>query len=75
MTVSWDEFLYRFRLHLLPKGSVRIRHFGFLAHRRRSTLLPLCFAALGAVPVPMEPKTTAQESHPLWQVWWTDGGH
>jgi hypothetical protein len=47
MTVSLDEFLRRFLLHLLPKGFVRIRHFGFLANRRRSTLLPLCFAALG----------------------------
>ena len=67
MTVSLDEFLRRFLLHLLPKGFVRIRHFGFLANRRRSTLWPLCFAALGTVPVPMEPETTAQESHPLWR--------
>ena len=67
MTVSLDEFLRRFLLHLLPKGFVRIRHFGFLANRRRSTLLPLCFAALGTVPAPMEPETTAQESHPLWR--------
>ena len=67
MTVSLDKFLRRFLLHLLPKGFVRIRHFGFLANRRRSTLLPLCFAALGTVPVPMEPETTAQESDPLWR--------
>jgi len=67
MTVSLDEFLRRFLLHLLPKGFVRIRHFGFLANRRRSTLLPLCFAALGKVPAPSEPETTAQESDPLWR--------
>jgi hypothetical protein len=67
MTLSLDEFLRRFLLHLLPKGFVRIRHFGFLANRRRSTLRPLCLAALGTVPVPMEPETTAQESHPLWR--------
>src|SRR5215472_8013434 len=42
MTLSLDEFLTRFLLHLLPKGFVRIRHFGFLANRRRATLLPLC---------------------------------
>ncbi len=36
MTLSLDEFLRRFLLHLLPKGFVRIRHFGFLANRRRS---------------------------------------
>jgi hypothetical protein len=31
LTVSLDEFLRRFLLHLLPKGFVRIRNFGFLA--------------------------------------------
>jgi hypothetical protein len=68
MTLSLDEFLRRFLLHLLPKGFVRIRHFGFLANRRRSTLLPLCFAALATVPSPTEPETPAtQESNPLWR--------
>jgi hypothetical protein len=67
MTVSRDECLRRFLLHLLPKGFVRIRHFGFLANRRRSRLLPLCFAALGAVPSQIEPQTSpTQESDPLW---------
>ncbi len=66
MTLSRDEFLRRFLLHLLPKGFVRIRHFGFLANRRRSRLLPLCFAALGTVPSQIAPETAAQESDPLW---------
>src|SRR5215469_15374490 len=48
MTLSLDKFLTRFLLHLLPKGFVRIRNFGFLATRRRATLLPLCFQLLGA---------------------------
>lgn len=52
MTLSLDEFLSRFLLHLLPKGFVRIRNFGFLANRRRSTLLPLCRQLLGVVPQP-----------------------
>jgi hypothetical protein len=47
MTLSLDEFLRRFLLHLLPKAFVRIRNFGFLANRRRATLLPLCFQLLG----------------------------
>jgi Putative transposase/Transposase zinc-binding domain len=37
-----DEFLRRFLLHVLPRGFVRIRHFGFLASRRRGHLLPRC---------------------------------
>jgi hypothetical protein len=52
MTLSLDEFLRRFLLHLLPKGFVRIRNFGFLANRRRSTLLPLCFHSFGSAQEP-----------------------
>ena len=47
LTVSLDEFLRRFLWHVLPKGFVRIRHFGFLANRKRATNLPLCFQLLG----------------------------
>jgi hypothetical protein len=36
LTLPVDEFLRRFLLHLLPRGFVRIRYFGFLATRRRS---------------------------------------
>jgi hypothetical protein len=46
MTLSVDEFLRRFLLHLLPRGFVRIRNFGFLANRQRALLLPLCFHLL-----------------------------
>jgi hypothetical protein len=58
MTLSLDEFLHRFLLHLLPKGFVRIRHFGFLANRQRANLLPLCFAALGPIPSPDPPQAS-----------------
>jgi len=46
MRLALNEFLRRFFLHVLPRGFVRIRHFGFFAHRRRATLLPLCFTLL-----------------------------
>src|ERR1700719_4772739 len=52
MTLAIDEFLRRFLLHLLPKGFVRIRNFGFLANRKRATTLPLCFQLLGSAPTP-----------------------
>ncbi len=42
MTLAATEFLRRFFLHVLPKGFVRIRHFGFLANRFRSNRLALC---------------------------------
>jgi hypothetical protein len=50
MTIHADEFLRRFFLHVLPRGFVRIRNFGFLANRRRSKLLPLCRELLAASP-------------------------
>jgi len=60
MTLSIEEFLRRFLLHVLPRGFVRIRHFGFLAPRRRARLLPLCFQLLksttgSALPQPPTP--------------------
>jgi hypothetical protein len=50
MTLTACEFLRRFFLHVLPKGFVRIRHFGFLANRRRKELLERCRRLL---PVPV----------------------
>jgi hypothetical protein len=52
LTLPVGEFLSRFLMHLLPQGFVRIRHFGFLANRRRAALLPLCFQLLGAAQEP-----------------------
>ena len=42
MTLVATEFLRRFFLHVLPKGFVRIRHFGFLANCFRAPRLSLC---------------------------------
>jgi hypothetical protein len=41
MTLDAVEFLRRFLLHVLPKGFMRIRHFGFLANRSRKKKLAL----------------------------------
>jgi len=50
MTLSGDEFLRRFLIHVLPRGFVRIRFFGFLSRRMRARLLPVCRMLTGAVP-------------------------
>jgi hypothetical protein len=42
MTLAATEFLRRFFLHVLPKGFVRIRQFGFLTSRFRKVRLQLC---------------------------------
>jgi hypothetical protein len=62
MSLPVDEFLRRFLLHLLPRGFVRIRNFGFLANRQRSALLPLCFRLLRS-PAPAS-GATSQASEP-----------
>ena len=46
MSLSVEEFLRRFLLHVLPRRFVRIRYFGFFAHRRRAECVPLCAALL-----------------------------
>jgi len=59
MTLSAQEFLRRFLLHVLPDGFVRIRSFGFLANRRRATLLPHCQRLLLENPKPPAPALTS----------------
>jgi hypothetical protein len=69
MTLPVNEFLRRFLLHVLPPGFVRIRHFGFLAHRRRGTSLPLCFQLLaesGKVPAQTRAEEDGSASPPPW---------
>jgi hypothetical protein len=68
MTVTADEFLRRFILHVLPHGFVRIRFFGFLANRRRKTLLPLCQQLL-RMPVPSCPNAALPKANSaaLWR--------
>jgi len=66
LTLSLDEFLRRFLLHVLPKGFVRIRNFGFLANRRRATLLPLCFHLLGSAPQAEQDISGSKDSSDRW---------
>jgi hypothetical protein len=47
MTLSAEEFMRRFLLHVLPRGFQRIRQFGLLANRRRGKLAR-CRQLLGA---------------------------
>ena len=59
LSLSVNEFLFRFLLHILPQGFVRIRNFGFLANRKRNTFLPLCFQLL---PATQEPRAEGHAS-------------
>ena len=68
MTVSGEEFLRRFFLHVLPKGFVRIRFCGFLANCRRKDLLPLAQRLLEASP-PQASATPAVTEPQLPSAW------
>lgn len=55
MTLPASEFLHRFIQHVLPRGFVRIRHFGFLINRFRTPMLALARQLLNSMPQPREP--------------------
>src|SRR5205809_21239 len=57
MTLTAEEFIRRFLLHVVPGGFVRIRHFGFLANRTRRAKLARCRALLAQPPAPLAPPT------------------
>ena len=50
MTLTAGEFLRRFCQHVLPRGFVRIRHFGYLANARRTALIALARKQLACQP-------------------------
>jgi putative transposase/transposase-like zinc-binding protein len=66
MTLEATEFLRRFFLHVLPKGFVRIRQFGFLASRFRAARLNLCRRLLAAGPLPATPDDAPPEDISIW---------
>ena len=53
MTLSPQEFMRRFLLHVLPGGFHRIRHYGLLANGSRRDNLALARELLGATPPPV----------------------
>ena len=75
MTLSAEEFIRRFLLHVLPRGFHRIRHCGFLASRHRQRKLALCRRLLGMPPpeAPPAPPPDYRDRYeeltgdPLWQ--------
>jgi hypothetical protein len=59
MTLEGVEFLRRWVTHVLPRGFVKIRHYGLLANRHRASRLAACRRLLwasGSVPVARVPE-------------------
>jgi len=61
MTLTAEEFIRRFLLHVLPKGFARIRHYGCMANRCRRQCAALCRTLLEAdEPAPSEPEAVRE---------------
>ena len=54
MTLSAEEFIRRFLIHVLPDGFQRIRYYGFLSNCHREEKLALCRQLLGMAAVDPE---------------------
>jgi hypothetical protein len=67
MTLTATEFLRRFVQHVLPRGFVRIRQFGFLANSCRTTRLALARQLLTVTPKPREPSAESRSEARTWQ--------
>ena len=61
ITITAVEFIRRFLLHSLPKGFVRIRHYGFLANRNRSENLNCIRQLMGMGDLPQKQLACVEE--------------
>jgi hypothetical protein len=67
LTLPAPEFLRRFLLHVVPRGFMRIRHYGLTANSQRGHQLRRCRELLGigeAAHTPTDPATPTAESSP-----------
>ena len=63
MSLDNLEFIRRFSMHILPKGLVRIRHFGILGSSAKQVTIPLIHRKLG-VPLPEKEPRVLTEYNP-----------
>ncbi len=66
MTLTSEEFIRRFLLHVLPEGFKRIRYYGFLCNRYREQKLARCRELLGMAarsPLPDEQSDDSRDHY------------
>jgi len=63
MTLSLEEFLRRFCLHILPLRFVKIRHYGILSNRDRSLHVAQARDLLGSIP--SSPELSGEARRPV----------
>ena len=59
MTLSAEEFIRRFLLHVLPVGFTRIRHYGVVGNRCRTLKLAACRRLFAQPAPPVLPRESA----------------
>jgi hypothetical protein len=68
MTLDADEFLRRFVQHVLPRGFVKVRHYGLLANAHREARLAICrrllLVANVALAMPSAPAAPTEPARP-----------
>ena len=64
LTLTGVEFIRRLRLHLLPRGFTKIRHYGLLGNNRRHRRVPQARTALAASPLRFAPAPTPRPTPP-----------
>jgi hypothetical protein len=60
MTISAEEFIRRFLIHVLPRGFMKIRHYGLLGNRNKDTKIKIC-KQLTNTPILLNDKLTTQQ--------------
>jgi hypothetical protein len=67
MTLTADEFIRRFLLHVLPVGFKRIRSYGWLANCHRAARLATCRRLLGVEPPAVASPAIAEDYRDRYQ--------
>ncbi|WP_154859509.1 IS91 family transposase [Cyclobacterium xiamenense] len=60
MSLDNMAFIRRFSMHILPKGLVRIRHFGILGNSAKRETVSLVHRELGVTLLPVDPRTLTE---------------
>jgi hypothetical protein len=60
ITISADEFIRRFLIHILPNGFMKIRHYGFLGNRNKTSKLKICKQLTNTPILPKENSSTLE---------------
>ena len=76
MTLQGAEFIRRYLMHVLPRGLMRVRHYGFLCNRLRRSKVASIRAALAAEVDSVAPgDTPTSDEETRWPCPACSGGH